>query len=164
MNIEKLLQDDEFNIHMEDFIEQAKAKRRNAKAFSMRLSLMLKRAMELEGLMITAHGASQVNQSNEAPKLDKPEHDGQPEAVDGEAEWSKVIERVKDKIANIKGAAIDPMQYGTFTIVMPGEMNPSEFPLRMLDAGIDCPMPQISGGADGWVLLWGDPTTIAVSL
>lgn len=160
MNIDEIMQDKVFSVHLEDFLAQAKGKKRNGSKFKVYLELMLERAMNINGSQMPAKRATiepEKDDDIEPPSV-APFGKERPEPVDNDAEWVRVIQAVKDgqdKIRLVHARAGMAEALPALSIALPGTLNPAEFALRAIEAGIDVPSPDIQGGPQGWALSWG---------
>lgn len=153
MNIEALLNDEQFEVYLDDFLAECRGSKRGGARFKVYLGLMLQRALDLGG---SSNGkTADFEPANEgsippppARAADAPEARPRPEPVDLDAAWESVIQSTKASVGRI-------LNDQETVIPLPAGANPSEAILRFMQAGIQLPPPMISPGNDGaFQLVW----------
>jgi len=155
VNIQALMQDKVFRVHLDDFLSQAKGKKKHGDKFNVYLELLIARAMEINGRPVSIERSEPMQDEEDDIPMPAPF----PDPLDAEKEWERIMSEIAKGVDKIKMAhATAGTMHATapLSIALPGYLNPAEFALRAIQAGLDVPAPNVNGGPSGWSLGWGD--------
>ena len=151
MNINELLNDESAAMHYEDMCRCLHGRGKDEKRARAYLWMVIERALAMAGSPVNSADKVLFHAIAEAKPqdTDRPEAGERPAPFDADAEWAKVIGKVRDN-----GQAILD-QVAEVTIPLHPNLNASEWPWRFQNEGIQVPAPIVTNLGLCWMNLSG---------